>query len=101
MFQLFCLDFAKVDLGCCICCNDNIRMLQAYVSSVLGVFKCFIWMLHMLLWLYTHVSGLCFKCFSCFKLMLQVFHLDVVKVYLDVAYVVMATHACFKCFHMF
>jgi hypothetical protein len=27
MFQVFHLDIAKVDLGCCICCNDNIRML--------------------------------------------------------------------------
>jgi hypothetical protein len=34
MFQVFRLDVAKVDLRCCICCNDNIRMLQAYVSSV-------------------------------------------------------------------
>jgi len=39
--QMFHLDVAKVDLGCCICCNDNIRMLQSvcfecfsYVSSV-------------------------------------------------------------------
>lgn len=31
--------------------------------------------------------------------MLQVFHLNAAKVDLDVAYVVMATHACFK--HMF
>jgi hypothetical protein len=57
MFQVFDLNVAKVDLGCCICCNDNIRMLQAYV----------------------------FECFSCFKSMFQVFHHDVVEVYLDVA----------------
>jgi hypothetical protein len=70
MFQVFYLDVAKVNLGCCICCNDNIRMLQAYVSSVLCVsdvyLKCFIWMLHTLLWLYTYVSSvsdLCCKCF--------------------------------------
>jgi hypothetical protein len=31
-------------------------------------------------------------CFRCFRLMLQVFHLDVAKVDLDVAYVAMATH---------
>ena len=29
--------------------------------------------------------------------MLQVFHLDVAKVVLNVAYVVMAIHVCFKC----
>jgi hypothetical protein len=37
-------------------------------------------MLHMLLWLYTHVSSTCFKCFICFRRMLQTFHLDVSKV---------------------
>ena len=31
MFQVFHLDVAKVDLGCC---NDNIHILQAYVSNV-------------------------------------------------------------------
>ena len=41
----------------------------------------------------------CFKSFTCFRLMLQVFHLDIAKVDLDVAYVVMTIHACFK--HMF
>jgi hypothetical protein len=46
-----------------------------------------------LLWLYPHVSSVCLKCFI---LMLQVFHLVVVKVDLDVAYVVMALPACFK-----
>jgi hypothetical protein len=30
-------DVVKIDLGCCICCNDNIRMLQVYASSVSGV----------------------------------------------------------------
>jgi hypothetical protein len=30
-------DVVKIDLGCCICCNDNIHMLQTYVSSVSGV----------------------------------------------------------------
>ena len=33
--------------------------------------------------------------------MLHVFHLNVVKVDLDVAYVVMAIHSCFKCFICF
>jgi hypothetical protein len=43
----------------------------------------------MLHWLYTYVASVCFKCFSCFKRVLQVF-------YLDVAYVVMAIHICCK-----
>jgi hypothetical protein len=46
MFQVFHLNVTKVDLGCCIRCNGNIRMLQAYVSSISGVldicFKSFI-----------------------------------------------------------
>jgi hypothetical protein len=33
--------------------------------------------------------------------MLQMFHLDVSKVDLGVAYVALATHACFKCFIYF
>jgi hypothetical protein len=51
-------------------------MFQAYVSNVLNVFR----------------------------LMFQVFHLDVAKVDLDVAYVVVAIHEClsmFQVFHLF
>jgi hypothetical protein len=55
----------------------------------------------MLLWLYTHVLNVCFKCFTCFRLMLQVFYLDVVKVDLGVAYVTMTIHEYFKCFICF
>jgi hypothetical protein len=45
MFQVFHLNVAKVNIGCCICCNGNMRMLQANVSSVSDVcLKCFIWM---------------------------------------------------------
>jgi hypothetical protein len=74
-----------------------LQMLQADVSSVLDVcFKYFFWMLHMLEWLYTHVSSACFKVFTCFRLKLQVFHLDAVKLDLDVAYIVMTK--CFICF---
>jgi hypothetical protein len=51
-------------------------------------------MLHMLQWLYMHVASGCFKCF---RRMLQVFHLDVAKVDMDVAYVSIATQVCCKC----
>jgi hypothetical protein len=51
------------------------QVFQTYVSSI------FIWMLHMLFWLYTHVSSVCFKCFIFFKLMLQMFHLDVTHMF--------------------
>jgi hypothetical protein len=39
----------------------------------------------MSLWLYTYVSNICFECFRCSKLMLQMFHLNVAKVDLNVA----------------
>jgi hypothetical protein len=97
MFQVFHLNVANR--------SRMLHMLQDYVSSVLDVLclKCFIWMLHMLPWFYTHVSNVCFKCSRCFGLMLQVFHLDVAKVDLDVAYIAMAIHAsvCFKYFICF
>ena len=37
-----------------------------------------------------------FKCFRCFKGVLQVFHIDVAKVDRDIAHVAMAIHICFK-----
>ena len=64
---MFYLDVVKVYLRCCICCNDNIRMLQAYI-------------------------------FKCFRRMFQVFHLDVAKIDLDVAYTFMLHEYTFKCF---
>jgi hypothetical protein len=57
----------------------------------------FIWMLHILQWLYMYVVSVCSKCFTYFKYMLQVF-------YLDVAYVVVVIHICckrvFQLFHL-
>jgi hypothetical protein len=67
-------------------CNDNIHMLQAYVS----------------------------KCFRYFRHMFQVFYIDVAKVSIDVAYTCMLQEYfssvsgvsyihcnCFKCFRCF
>jgi hypothetical protein len=48
-------------------------------------------MLHMLQWLYMYVSSICFDCFIYFRRMLQVFHLDVVKVDL-VLHMLYGTH---------
>jgi len=56
-----------------------------------------------------HIVRVCFKCFTSFIWMLQVFHLDVTKVDLNVAkvdrnvaLVAVAIHICFKCmFQMF
>ena len=51
----------------------------------------------MLIWLYIHVFKHMFQTLlDFFRFMLQVFHLDVTKVDLDVAYVAMAIHAYFK-----
>jgi hypothetical protein len=36
-------------------------------------------------WLYTFVSSLCSKCFTCFICMLQVFYLGIAKLDRDVA----------------
>jgi hypothetical protein len=41
---VFHLYVTKIDLRCCICYNDNIRILQVYifsVSSVLDMFQMF------------------------------------------------------------
>jgi hypothetical protein len=52
-----------------------------------------------------HVANTCFKCFRCFVSMFQVFHVDVAKVYWDIAYVTMIVHVFCKCmfpmFHLF
>jgi hypothetical protein len=58
MFQVFDMYVTKVNLKCC---NDNIRMLLAYI----------------------------FKCFRCFRYTFQVFYLDVAKIDLSVAYTFM------------
>ena len=43
-----------------------------------------------------HVASLCFEYFRCFRCMLQVFQMDVVKVDRDVAYVAMVVHVYCK-----
>jgi hypothetical protein len=52
-----------------------------------------------------YVASICFKCFICFRSMLQVFHMDVAKVDRDVAHGAMDIHVCCKCmfqmFHLF
>jgi hypothetical protein len=49
-----------------------------------------------------HIVSVCFKCFI---RMLQVFHLDVAEIDLDVAYIAMTIHTCFnrmfQVFHLF
>jgi hypothetical protein len=43
-----------------------------------------------------HVASICFKCLICFRGMLQVFQIDIVKVDRDIAYVAMVVHVCYK-----
>jgi hypothetical protein len=49
-----------------------------------------------MLCLKVHVARFCLKRFRCFIDILQVFHMDVVKVDRDVAYVAMVVHIYFK-----
>jgi hypothetical protein len=69
MFQVFHLDVAKEDLGCCICCNDNIRMFKAYVSSISCVFRCMFEVFHL------DVAYIAMALLACFKRMFPVFHM--------------------------
>ena len=77
VFQMFQTSVSSVSSRCCICCYGYTCMFQACVSNASDVFR----------------------------LILQMFHLDIVKVDLDIAYVAMAIHTCFKTmfqvFHMF
>jgi len=54
---------------------------------------------------FASVSNACFKCFTCFRGVLQVFHTDIAKVHRDVAYAASVSEACckrlFKVFHLF
>jgi hypothetical protein len=42
-------------------------------------------------------ASICFESFKCFRYTLQMFHMDVVKVDPNIAYIVMAMHVCCKC----
>jgi hypothetical protein len=92
MLQLFHLDIAKVDQNvavvihvCFKCFILFSRLMFASVSS--GCYICF----HTYEVFFTSVSYTCFEYFSCFVCMLQVFHLDVLKVDL-VLQLVFQTH---------
>jgi hypothetical protein len=54
---------------------------------------------------YAHVVNLYFNCFMSFRRLFQIFHLNISKVDLRVAHVVVAPHVCFKhifqVFHLF
>jgi hypothetical protein len=81
-------------------------MLQVYVSSVSIVsdicFKCFIFdVAYVAMAIHACFKRMCSNVPDVFRLTLQVFYLDVVKVDLNVAYVALVMHTCFKCFICF
>jgi hypothetical protein len=43
-----------------------------------------------------HVASVCFKCFNCFRGMLQGFPMDLAKVDRDIAYIAVVVHLCCK-----
>jgi hypothetical protein len=66
MSQVFRLDVVKVDLGCFICCNDNIHMFQAYVQSVSVVSDVCFKRFYLDVAIVAMAAHACFKClFSC------------------------------------
>jgi hypothetical protein len=76
------------------CCNRMFHVFQmymAYVSSECCKSRSGVPYVAMAI---KYVASVCFKCFDCFKHMLQVF-------YLDIAYVAVAIHVCSKCFTCF
>jgi hypothetical protein len=85
MFQVFHLGVSNVAIAIYACCKRMFQVFQLFHMYVLSVSSgC-----------YRSISRCCrtcmfqvyvFKCSKCFKRMLQVFHLDVAKVNLDVAY---------------
>jgi hypothetical protein len=101
-------DVALVDRVCSKCSYVFSLMLQKcfHIASC----KCFMWILHMLQWLYTMLQVYCSYYFRCFRRMLHMFYLGITYVsriclevfHLDIVY---ASHICCKCFvwmlHMF
>jgi hypothetical protein len=107
--------------GCCICCNDCTHILQVPVLMFLLFFQTyvvsvFIWMLHMFCTyvasilsecciylqlffkcfpcVFASVSDACFEYFNYFVRMLQVFHLDILKVDQSVVHVAVWATCC-------
>ena len=73
ILQVFYLDVAYVSH---ICCKCFIWILHTLATAC----KCFRRMLQVLQTYVASVSDVCCKCFSCLRRILQVFHLDIVKV---------------------
>jgi hypothetical protein len=82
---LFYMDVAKIDQGCCTCCNCFRGMLQEYFR----VFQMFQWYVSFMF--FECMLQLClFRCCICITHMLHVF-------YSDVAYGCSGFQVCFMC----
>jgi hypothetical protein len=57
----FHMDVAYVAVAIHVCCKCMFQMFYLFQDIRC---KCFIWMLHMLQWLYTYVTNVCFNCFT-------------------------------------
>jgi hypothetical protein len=85
IFMLFQMDVARVLSRYCICFT---LMLQVFHPDVAYVFthvasdssRCVAYVLQWLHTCFPHVSDVCYKCFYCFRRMLQIFLLNVIKI---------------------
>ena len=95
MFQMFHMDAAMVVFECCTCCNCYTRMLQEFVQNVSSVSDaCFKVLSGCCICCNDYVANVCFKSFICFRRILQLFHLSVVKADLDVGLLSEEERAC-------
>jgi hypothetical protein len=95
--------------SCAICCSRDgwpwasssapAYEFHVYVSYVWsGCCICFIWMFHILQWLYTYVTSVSSKCFTYFIWMLYVFIWMLCMLQLLYPYVASVCFKCFSCF---
>jgi hypothetical protein len=78
--SMFHIDVAHVVMVIRVCCKSLFKMFHLFQTHII-TYKYFIWMLHIFQWLCCKV---CSKYLICFKHILQLFHLSIAKVDLDV-----------------
>ena len=86
ILQVFHLDVAKVDLDVAYVAMAIHACVEGHVSSVLSVFRRMlqVFYLDVVYDANGYVASICCECFICFRCMLQLFHLSIIKVNLDV-----------------
>jgi hypothetical protein len=75
--------------GCCTCCNDYTRMFQEFVQNILFVSDicCKCVYLDVAYVANDYAASVCFECLVCLRCILQLYHLSVIKVDLDIGVV--------------